>query len=66
MKQAFLLKPKEYVERESSSIGLHNAKNLLREAIPYLTKVEMGPSTSIVLRSLIKDIESVVNHAGRS
>lgn len=34
-------------------------ENLLRETLPYLKAVELSPSTSVVLRALIADIQFV-------
>lgn len=51
---------------KQTEVDTYTLLNLLREALPYLTKVEMGSSTSTVLRALIKDIEYEINHAGRS
>lgn len=38
-------------------------ENLMRETLPYLKAVELSPSTSVVLRALIADIQHVVEGA---
>ena len=50
---------RQEMKTENDIVLRHDLINLLRETLPYLQSIELGTRTSIVLRSLIADIERV-------